>query len=144
MKMTEGLLEKLERAKVEVGEAMLVIETQDNQMRQLKAKVRDARNYVAEIAQGVSHYPHTSVDVCVQCERDRLLEDNAHIAIEREHIDMAHELALLMDRYADQETALGIWWDVFDPKTRPECKACDALCDALADNLYNLLGDDDG
>jgi hypothetical protein len=36
-------------------------------------ELEDARNYAAEIAQGISHYPHGPGEPCVRCERDGLL-----------------------------------------------------------------------
>jgi len=35
-------------------------------------ELEDCRSYVAEIAQGVSHYPHDDGEPCVRCERDTL------------------------------------------------------------------------
>jgi methylphosphotriester-DNA--protein-cysteine methyltransferase len=35
-------------------------------------ELEDCRSYVAEIAQGVSHYPHDAGEPCVRCERDAL------------------------------------------------------------------------
>ena len=35
-------------------------------------ELEDCRSYVAEIAQGVSHYPHDADEPCVRCERDAL------------------------------------------------------------------------
>jgi len=39
----------------------------------LEAERDDARDYVADIAAGVAHYPHEEDGACVRCERDRLL-----------------------------------------------------------------------
>jgi len=35
-------------------------------------ELEDCRSYVAEIAQGVSHYPHDDGEPCVRCEHDTL------------------------------------------------------------------------
>ena len=34
-------------------------------------EVEDARSYAAEIAQGVSHYPHEEAEPCVRCRAER-------------------------------------------------------------------------
>jgi len=40
--------------------------------RAMEGERDDARQYVAEIAQGMSHYPHDADEPCVRCQRDLL------------------------------------------------------------------------
>jgi hypothetical protein len=56
--------------------------------RTLTAERDDARQYVAEVAQGASHYPHDEGDVCVRCDNDRL---RAAIRAHRDWLDHAVE-----------------------------------------------------
>ena len=39
-------------------------------IRDLEAQLTDARSYVAEVAAGITHYPHAEGEPCVRCERD--------------------------------------------------------------------------
>ena len=65
-----------EKAKARLGEFLRVrggtIPAQaEADIRSALEEVEDARSYAAEIAQGVSHYPHEEADPCVRCRAER-------------------------------------------------------------------------
>lgn len=51
----------------------------------LMAELEDARNYVAEIAQGISHYPHKETEPCVRCDRDKMRIELLRLSEEMEN-----------------------------------------------------------
>lgn len=65
-----------EKAKARLGEFLRVrggtIPAQaEADIRSALEEVEDARSYAAEIAQGVSHYPHEEAEPCVRCRAER-------------------------------------------------------------------------
>lgn len=65
-----------EKAKARLGEFLRVrggtIPAQaEADIRSALEEVEDARSYAAEIAQGVSHYPHEEAEPCVRCRAEK-------------------------------------------------------------------------
>ena len=48
-----------------------------DEIRSLRRQLVDAKNYAAEIAQGVSHYPHGEEEPCVRCAKEKAEADAA-------------------------------------------------------------------
>jgi len=67
---------------------------------ELEKKLEDARSYVAEVAQGISHYPHADGEPCVRCGLEEAEESiralgRSHDARREERDEARDELARL-------------------------------------------------
>lgn len=84
----------------------------------LRAEVEDARNCAAEIAQGVSHYPHDENYQCVRCQSEKVTREfkNFHRSLcerfgyfhdekdwKRDQVSLEEHLASLKTSQADIE-----------------------------------------
>lgn len=104
-----------EKAKARLGEFLRVrggtIPAQaEADIRSALEEVEDARSYAAEIAQGVSHYPHEEAEPCVRCRAERAEAEVARLQgsiasyqaaahnYVNEHAEVARLKALMAER----------------------------------------------
>ena len=77
-------------------------------------EVEDARSYAAEIAQGVSHYPHEEAEPCVRCRAERAEAEVARLqgsiasyqAAAHNYVNEHAEAKRLRDRLRETEEEL--------------------------------------